>query len=146
MNPTFDLLFQTELKRTRSTARAYSRAVVIQGFLLAIIQPTDDLRLSPSKDQRMSGSFYRHKAMLRRAGLAPITSPSHLAALAHDLGATDRMSMGRLLWVLNADRRTPTDQRRSWDSFIAAHAAFIDEARSVIAEPTGASVPRVAAA
>lgn len=146
MNPAFDLIFQAELKRTRSTARAYGRAVVIQGFLLAIIQPTDDVRLSPSKDQRMSGSFYRHKATLRRAGIAPITSPSQLAALAHDLGATNWMSMGRLLWVLNTDRHTPTKQRRSWDLFIAANANFIDAARADVAKQTGASAPQVAVA
>jgi len=140
MNATFDRIYQAELDRTHSAARAYSRTVVTYGFLLAIAQPeADDAMSNPSGDPRVRGSFFRHKATLRRAGIAPIETPDSLAALATDLGVSSAASVGRLLWTLNADRRTPTQQKRSWAAFVNASGRFLSRALDILAgaDPAG---------
>jgi hypothetical protein len=123
MNSTFQRLYDSELLRTGSESRAYSRAVVLYGFLQFLACPPDGTgHLFPER------TYKNHKAALRRAGLAPIETPYALAACGRDLGASSVESLARLVRHLNANVRwKPTTKRAA-----AERADLIAAAQSLI--------------
>ena len=117
MNATFQRLYDAELLRTGSESRAYSRAVVLHGFLQVLAWPDagqGDGAPSDSARHRFPERTYKHhKAALRRAGLAPIGTPDALAALGRDLGVSDTQSLARLIRHLNANAKWKPTTRRA---------------------------------
>jgi hypothetical protein len=99
MNTTYQRLFEAEIE-TNVERQAHLRASATYGFLLAVA--SIDKR---GDDRFPHTTYYRHKAALRRAGLLPLESSAGLAAIARDLGLTDRDSLARLVWTLNGDRK-----------------------------------------
>jgi hypothetical protein len=126
---TFRCIYSAELDRTGSTTRAFNRAVVTYGFLTTIALPAQGTGHLFAR-----ATHFRHKATLRRVGLAPIQTPQDLALLGKDLGATDRESLGRLLWTLNTDRRSPDAQKRSLAFAVESGEQFLTDAIDLLAD------------
>ncbi len=126
--PTFRSIYDTELTRTGSTNRAFSRAVAAYGFLAAMARPDQESGYLFTR-----ATHFRHKATLRRAGLAPVQTPGDLADLGRDLGVTDRESLAHLLWNLNTVRRSPDAQKKSFSTALEAWDSFLTEAINILA-------------
>jgi hypothetical protein len=108
MNTTFQRLYDSELLRTGSESRAYSRAVVLYGFLQFLACPPDGTgHLFPER------TYKNHKAALRRAGVAPIETAPALAALGADLDVSSIDGLARLVRHLNANVRWKPSARRA---------------------------------
>jgi hypothetical protein len=131
--PTFQRIYDAELERTGSPARAYSRAVAANGFLLALARQDASDATGFAR-----ATHFRHKATLRRVGIAPIESPEALAALGRDLGVADRASLARLVWRLNTDRRSQDAEKRSLDRALETWDQFVTEAQELIAAAAAA--------
>ena len=95
---TFKRLFAAAEAST--PARQFTAAASAWMFLTTVAQ-CDRPELPVSR-----GTVRRRVAELRRAGVAPIASSSQLVHLARDLGVSDRDSLTRLVWVLNAQRHS----------------------------------------
>jgi len=120
--PTFMRLYEAEIARTGSPTRAYGRAVVAFSFL-AVLGTTDKVGKGLGF---VPATYYRHKAVLRRAGLVPCESPAALAQIACDLGVSDTVTLARLLWSLN------TLHLRSLERVLAVFGDFIAESETLI--------------
>ena len=141
--PTFRRLLDSELARTGSPDRAFSRAMVAYGFLHAIAQEDGfgvTWGTSPEAVPRTKhggfarANFFRYKAALRQAGVAPLRTPAELAALAQDLSVRDRASLARLLWALNTSRRSSSREKRSLAGVLEGQERTIASAQRLIEE------------
>ncbi len=149
MNATFQHLYDAELLRTGSESRAYSRAVVLHGFLQVLAWPdggqADGARSDNARHRFPERPYKHHKAALRRAGLATIGTPAALAALGRDLGVSDTQSLARLVRHLNASARwKPTTRRAATEraALIAAAQELIEVSPPEPAdEPSAAGAP-----
>ena len=116
-NPTFQRIVEAETARTGSSARAFGRACVLQGFLAAVAWGDwQHPRRSPAP-----ATYYRHKADLHRARLVPIRSSDALAQIARDLGLTRPNDLARLLWAFDPrPARSFAAAKALWEPVIAA--------------------------
>jgi hypothetical protein len=119
--PTFQRLYGAEFTRSGSQQRAFSRALVLRGFLLSLAD-YDKVGALPFAHS----TYVRHKAALRRLGFAPLATPLDLAQLGHDLGISDPDRLTRLLWTLQ------TDEQRSFEKVASTWADFVAEAQALI--------------
>ena len=123
---TYRRLYDAELERTGSASRAAGRAVLITGVMRGV---ADGQRISSR------ASFFRYKAVLRAARIAPVETPAALASLGRDLGVSSRAGLARLLWTLNSTRSTPAPEKRSIVVMEQRHAAIIADALALLLSP-----------
>jgi len=116
MTPTFQALLWAERANPDCNERkAYTRALSVYSFLS--IAPTMDKPDLPIP----SRTIKTRRAALRRAGLAPITTPEALADLAEDLGVADETALVRILWLLHDSKiRSRAAALRRWRGLIDA--------------------------
>ena len=140
MNATFQRLYDAELLRTGSESRAYGRAVVLHGFLQVLAWPDagqgDGARSDSARHRFPERTYKHHKAVLRRAGLAPIGTPDALAALGRDLGVSDTQSLARLIRHLNANAKWKPTTRRAATERAALIVAAQERIEDSPPEPT----------
>ena len=140
MNATFQRLYEAELLRTGSESRAYSRAVVLHGFLQVLAWPDagqgDGARSDSARHRFPERTYKHHKAALRRAGLAPIGTPDALAALGRDLGVSDVEGLARLIRHLNANAKWKPTTRRAATERAALIVAAQERIEGALRDPT----------